>query len=65
MWNRCRGNTISLPETSLTWSISKRCWVGTASISFEKLKLKMVQTVDDMLAYDIPELLKNFRNPYE
>ncbi|OEL22529.1 EH domain-containing protein 2 [Dichanthelium oligosanthes] len=32
---------------------------------FEKLKPKMVQAVDDMLAYDIPELLKNFRNPYE
>jgi hypothetical protein len=25
----------------------------------------MVQAVDDMLGYDIPELLKNFRNPYE
>ncbi|GKV17736.1 hypothetical protein SLEP1_g28199 [Rubroshorea leprosula] len=32
---------------------------------FEKLKPKMVQAVDDMLAYDIPELLKNFRNPYD
>ncbi|KAL5988046.1 EH domain-containing protein 1 [Asimina triloba] len=31
---------------------------------FEKLKPKMIQAVDDMLAYDIPELLKNFRNPY-
>ncbi|EPS68571.1 hypothetical protein M569_06192, partial [Genlisea aurea] len=29
---------------------------------FEKLKPKMIQTVDDMLGYDIPELLKNFRN---
>ncbi|XAR67417.1 hypothetical protein NMG60_11002173 [Bertholletia excelsa] len=32
---------------------------------FEKLKPKMMQDVDDMLGYDIPELLKNFRNPYE
>ncbi|CDY50090.1 BnaC01g32650D [Brassica napus] len=32
---------------------------------FEKLKPKMLQTVDDMLGYDIPELLKNFRNPYD
>ncbi|KAK7320354.1 hypothetical protein VNO77_29759 [Canavalia gladiata] len=31
---------------------------------FEKLKPKMIQAVDDMLAYDIPNLLKNFRNPY-
>lgn len=32
---------------------------------FEKLKPKMIQAVDDMLAYDIPQLLKNFKNPYE
>ncbi|WCJ32992.1 EH domain-containing protein 1 [Euphorbia peplus] len=32
---------------------------------FEKLKPKMIQAVDDMLGYDIPELLKNFRNPYD
>ncbi|GMH25001.1 hypothetical protein Nepgr_026844 [Nepenthes gracilis] len=32
---------------------------------FEKLKPKMIQAVDDMLAYDIPELLKNFKNPYD
>ncbi|XP_010252585.1 PREDICTED: EH domain-containing protein 1-like isoform X1 [Nelumbo nucifera] len=32
---------------------------------FEKLKPKMIKAVDDMLGYDIPELLKNFRNPYE
>ncbi|RAL37776.1 hypothetical protein DM860_000470 [Cuscuta australis] len=32
---------------------------------FEKLKPKMVQAVDEMLGYDIPELLKNFRNPYD
>ena len=31
---------------------------------FEKLKPKMIQAVDDMLGYDIPELLKTFRNPY-
>ncbi|KAH6757477.1 EPS15 homology domain 1 [Perilla frutescens var. hirtella] len=32
---------------------------------FEKLKPKMIQAVDDMLGYDIPELLKNFRNIYD
>ncbi|XP_057460470.1 EH domain-containing protein 1-like [Actinidia eriantha] len=32
---------------------------------FEKLKSKMIQGVDDMLGYDIPELLKSFRNPYD
>ncbi|KAL3820781.1 hypothetical protein ACJIZ3_006686 [Penstemon smallii] len=32
---------------------------------FEKLKPKMIQAVDDMLAYDIPALLKNFRNMYD
>ncbi|GAV85875.1 Dynamin_N domain-containing protein/EF_hand_5 domain-containing protein [Cephalotus follicularis] len=32
---------------------------------FEKLRPKMIQAVDDMLGYDIPELLKNFRNPYD
>lgn len=32
---------------------------------FEKLKPKMIQSVDDMLGYDVPELLKNFRNPYD
>ncbi|KAM3326188.1 hypothetical protein P3S67_001314 [Capsicum chacoense] len=31
---------------------------------FEKLKPKLIQGVDDMLGYDIPELLKNFKNPY-
>lgn len=31
---------------------------------FEKLKPKMIQTVDDMLGYDIPDLLKKFSNPY-
>ncbi|KAL6284065.1 hypothetical protein ACE6H2_014994 [Prunus campanulata] len=31
---------------------------------FEKLKPKMIEAVDEMLGYDIPELLKNFRNPY-
>ncbi|KAF9611006.1 hypothetical protein IFM89_026312 [Coptis chinensis] len=38
---------------------------GYSIDKFEKLKPKMVQAVDDMLGYDIPELLKNFRNPYE
>ncbi|GJZ33628.1 EH domain-containing protein 1-like protein [Tanacetum coccineum] len=33
--------------------------------NFQKLKPKMIQTVDDMLGYDIPDLLKNFRNPYD
>ncbi|PKA50641.1 hypothetical protein AXF42_Ash017980 [Apostasia shenzhenica] len=32
---------------------------------FEKIKSKMIQAVDDMLGYDIPELLKSFRNPYD
>ncbi|XP_044496433.1 EH domain-containing protein 1-like [Mangifera indica] len=38
---------------------------GYSIDKFEKLKPKIVQAVDDMLAYEIPELLKNFRNPYE
>ncbi|KAL4586278.1 hypothetical protein LXL04_010914 [Taraxacum kok-saghyz] len=32
---------------------------------FEKLKPKMIEAVDDMIRFDIPNLLKNFRNPYE
>ncbi|KAF7004707.1 hypothetical protein CFC21_019903 [Triticum aestivum] len=32
---------------------------------FERLHTKMMKDVDDMLAYDIPDLLKQFRNPYE
>lgn len=32
---------------------------------FEKIKQKMIQSVDDMLGYDIPELLRKFRNPYD
>jgi EH domain-containing protein 1 len=32
---------------------------------FEKPKPRMIQAVDDMLGYDIPELLKRFRNPYD
>ncbi|KAF8776352.1 hypothetical protein HU200_003581 [Digitaria exilis] len=43
----------------------KQVLAGYSIDKFEKLKPKMVQAVDDMLAYDIPELLKNFRNPYE
>ncbi|XP_027938062.1 EH domain-containing protein 1-like [Vigna unguiculata] len=31
---------------------------------FERLNKKLIQTVEDMLAYDIPNLLKTFRNPY-
>ncbi|KAL3508447.1 hypothetical protein ACH5RR_027848 [Cinchona calisaya] len=38
---------------------------GYSIDKFEKLKPKMIETVDDMLGYDIPELLKNFRNPYD
>ncbi|KAM7501021.1 hypothetical protein LguiA_025435 [Lonicera macranthoides] len=38
---------------------------GYSIDKFEKLKPKMIQVVDDMLGYDIPDLLKNFRNPYE
>ncbi|OIW00078.1 hypothetical protein TanjilG_26415 [Lupinus angustifolius] len=37
---------------------------GYSFDKFEKLKPKMIQAVDDMLAYEIPELLKKFRNPY-
>jgi EH domain-containing protein 1 len=32
---------------------------------FEKLKPKMIQTIDDMLSNDLPELIRKFRNPYE
>ncbi|VVB07764.1 unnamed protein product [Arabis nemorensis] len=38
---------------------------GYSIDKFEKLKPKMIQAVDDMLGYDIPDLLKKFRNPYE
>nr|CAB3468838.1 unnamed protein product [Digitaria exilis] len=38
---------------------------GYSFDKFEKVKPKMIQAVDDMLGYDIPELLQNFRNPYE
>ncbi|RZC50621.1 hypothetical protein C5167_019050 [Papaver somniferum] len=38
---------------------------GYSIDKFEKLKPKLIQTVDDMLGYDIPDLLKNFKNPYE
>lgn len=38
---------------------------GYSFDKFEKLKPKMIQVVDDMLGYDIPDLLKNFRNPYD
>ncbi|TQD78626.1 hypothetical protein C1H46_035864 [Malus baccata] len=37
---------------------------GYSIDKFDKLKPKMIQAVDDMLGYDIPELLKKFRNPY-
>ncbi|KAL2339235.1 hypothetical protein Fmac_013681 [Flemingia macrophylla] len=40
--------------------------LGTYNIDkFEKLKPKMIQAVDDMLGYEIPDLLKKFRNPYD
>ncbi|WVY95224.1 hypothetical protein V8G54_034312 [Vigna mungo] len=38
---------------------------GYSIDKFEKLKPKMIQAVDDMLGYEIPELLKKFRNPYD
>lgn len=38
---------------------------GYSLDNFEKLKPKMIQSVDEMLGYDIPDLLKNFRNPYD
>jgi EH domain-containing protein 1 len=38
---------------------------GYSIDKFEKLKPKMIQSIDDMLGYDIPELLKSFRNPYD
>lgn len=38
---------------------------GYSFDKFEKLKPSMIKAVDDMLGYDIPELLKNFRNPYD
>lgn len=38
---------------------------GYSIDSFERLKPKLIQSVEDMLGYDIPNLLKNFKNPYE
>ncbi|KAI5674760.1 hypothetical protein M9H77_15124 [Catharanthus roseus] len=38
---------------------------GYSIDKFEKLKPRLIQSVDDMLGYDIPDLLKNFRNPYD
>ncbi|KAM6585643.1 hypothetical protein CsatB_012645 [Cannabis sativa] len=38
---------------------------GYSIDKFEKLKPKLIQGVDDMLGYEIPELLKKFRNPYD
>lgn len=32
---------------------------------FERVKSRMIHGIDDMLAYDIPNLLKTFGNPYE
>ncbi|XP_077221050.1 EH domain-containing protein 1 isoform X1 [Tasmannia lanceolata] len=43
----------------------KEILAGYSIDKFEKLKPKMIQAVDDMLGYDIPELLRNFKNPYE
>ncbi|KAI4306145.1 hypothetical protein L6164_029447 [Bauhinia variegata] len=48
-------NVEQFRETLSGYSIDK----------FERLKPKMLQAVDDMLGYDIPNLLKNFRNPYD
>ncbi|KAL6010302.1 EH domain-containing protein 1 [Asimina triloba] len=47
-------NVENFRETLSGYSIDK----------FDKLKSKMIQTVDDMLGYDIPKLLGNFKNPY-
>ncbi|KAM1057186.1 hypothetical protein ACFX2A_031166 [Malus domestica] len=38
---------------------------GYSIDNFEKLKPKMIDAVDEMLGYDIPELLKKFKNPYD
>lgn len=38
---------------------------GYSIDKFEKLKPKLIQNADDMLGYDIPDLLRNFRNPYD
>ncbi|KAF8017412.1 hypothetical protein BT93_H2551 [Corymbia citriodora subsp. variegata] len=38
---------------------------GYSIDKFEKLKPKMIQAVDDMLGYDIPDMLKHFKNPYD
>ncbi|KAI4374789.1 hypothetical protein MLD38_012742 [Melastoma candidum] len=43
----------------------KEVLAGYSMDKFEKLKPKMIQSVDDMLGHDIPNLLKNFRNPYD
>uniref|UniRef100_A0A453NDU4 Dynamin-type G domain-containing protein n=1 Tax=Aegilops tauschii subsp. strangulata TaxID=200361 RepID=A0A453NDU4_AEGTS len=43
----------------------KQVLAGYSIDKFEKMKPKMVQAVDDMLAHDIPDLLKNFSNPYQ
>ncbi|KAL6975252.1 EH domain-containing protein 1 [Sarracenia purpurea var. burkii] len=33
--------------------------------NFKRLKPKMIEAVDEMVSYDIPELLNKFRNPYD
>ncbi|RXI03434.1 hypothetical protein DVH24_004086 [Malus domestica] len=38
---------------------------GYSFDKLERLKPKMIDAVDEMLGYDIPELLKKFRNPYD
>ncbi|XP_037418893.1 EH domain-containing protein 1-like [Triticum dicoccoides] len=43
----------------------KQVLTGYNIDKFDKIKPKMVQDVDDMLAHDIPNLLKNFSNPYQ
>ncbi|GKC05416.1 EH domain-containing protein 1-like protein [Tanacetum coccineum] len=54
--------TVDFPQM---WIILRQV-LGAYNIDkFEKLKPKMIQAVDDMLGYDIPDLLKNFKNPYE
>ncbi|KAG1364002.1 putative EH domain-containing protein 1 [Cocos nucifera] len=50
---------------SLKSNTSRRVSSGHDIDKFEKLKPKVIQVEDDMLGYDIRELLTNFGNPYE
>lgn len=37
---------------------------GYSFDTFEKIKPKLIEDVDQMLAKDLPELMAKFRNPY-